>query len=370
MYSTETIETFFQLVRLGIGNEASKQVVLSKNIDYVQLKALADSQGLSGVVLDGVEKCHTETTENTDILPLKMKLEWIGEVLQNFEQRYKAYEKAISSLAGFYNHNGFKMMVLKGYACSLDWPKPEHRPMGDIDIWLFGKQHLADEVMERETGIKVNNSHHHHTVFLWHGFMVENHYDFINIHHHRSNVKLDKELKRLAADDSNEIVVNGERLIVPSPNFHSFFLLRHAMNHFASEVITLRQLLDWGFFAQKHRALIDWDWLNSTMEKHGLKRLYDIFNSILMENLGLPLLDKHGLKMVVPVDESLKNRVLSELLSPDFSKEEPKSIIPRVIYKYRRWRSNEWKHKLCYQDSMYSAFWSGVLSHLLKPSSI
>ena len=80
------------------------------------------------------------TTNSTNTLPLQMKLEWIGEVLQNYEQRYSAYENAIGSLADFYNQHGFKMMVLKGYACSLDWPKPEHRPCGDIDIWQFGQQ--------------------------------------------------------------------------------------------------------------------------------------------------------------------------------------------------------------------------------------
>lgn len=65
------------------------------------------------------------------------------------------------------------MMVLKGYACSLDWPKPVHRPCGDIDIWQFGKQKDADAALEAEKPVqvvqkgqefKVDSSHHHHTV--------------------------------------------------------------------------------------------------------------------------------------------------------------------------------------------------------------
>ena len=89
-------------------------------MDWKQLKYLADEQGLSAVILDGIDKLNTKLSKSTNTLPLQMKLEWIGEVLQNYEQRYTAYEKAISSLAGFYNQHGFKMMVLKGYACSLD----------------------------------------------------------------------------------------------------------------------------------------------------------------------------------------------------------------------------------------------------------
>lgn len=63
--------------------------------------------------------------------------------------------------------------------------------------------------------------------------MVENHYDFINVHHHNSNVKLDRVLIGLAADDSNAVDVDGIKIHVPSPNFHAFFLMRHAMNLFS-----------------------------------------------------------------------------------------------------------------------------------------
>lgn len=368
MYSSETIDVFFQLVRLGIGNDASRRAVLSKNVDWVQLKELADAQGLSGVVLDGVDKCHTETT---DMLPLQMKLEWIGEVLLNYEQRYKKYENAIGSLAGFYNQHGFKMMVLKGYACSLDWPKPEHRPCGDIDIWLFGQQKEADKILTntnftKNTIIKIDGSHHHHTVFDWQGFDVENHYDFINVHHHKSNAELDSILKELASDDSNVVEVSGEKVIVPSVNFNAFFLLRHTMNHFSSSEITVRQVLDWAFFVNKHTNEIDWELLYKEIEQFGMKELYNVFIAICVGDLGFDV----NIFPKVQFDPILKNKVLKEIISPEVSGSEPSGLIRRIVFKYRRWKANGWKHKLCYKESMRSAFWSGVLSHLLKPSTI
>lgn len=99
-------------------------------------------------------------------------MEWIGETLQGYEYRYELYQRAIAELAEFYNSHGFKMMVLKGYACSLDWPKPEHRPCGDIDIWLFGQQREADAALVswfkvQDPSFKIDSSHHHHTVFDW-----------------------------------------------------------------------------------------------------------------------------------------------------------------------------------------------------------
>ena len=103
--------------------------------------------------------------------------QWIGSTLQRYEYQYELYCRAVAEFAGWYSEHGFKMMVLKGYSCSLDGPKPEHRPTGDIDIWLFGQQKKVDEVLAKEKGIKIDKSHHHHTVFYCRDFIVENHYD-------------------------------------------------------------------------------------------------------------------------------------------------------------------------------------------------
>ena len=118
------------LVRLGIGHEGG----LSKEIDWISIKALADTHGLSAIIVDGIERLPEKMRP-----PKSLTLQWVGEVLQSYEHRYAIYENAIGSLAGFYNQHGYKMMVLKGYACSLDWPTPKHRPCGDIDIWQFGE---------------------------------------------------------------------------------------------------------------------------------------------------------------------------------------------------------------------------------------
>ena len=193
MANEDLRDTLLQLVRLGIGT--SKDAKISNEVDWIQLKALADKQGLTAVVLDGLNEVLKTNTQLSP-LNLQLKLSWIGEVMQNYEVRYQEYEKAISSLAGFYNQHGFKMMVLKGYACSLDWPNPKHRPCDDIDFWPFGKQAEADRLITRELGIKIDTSEQHHTVFNWKGFMVENHYDIIDVHHRRSSTKLERLLKK------------------------------------------------------------------------------------------------------------------------------------------------------------------------------
>ena len=362
MTSSKTFDALLALTRLGIGHPVAE---LPDSIEWPAIEALAATHGLSAIVLDGIEELALVSSSVE--LPGKNELsQWIVEVLHGYEYMSEMYRRSIAEMAGFYNSHGYKMMVLKGYACSLDWPKPEHRPMGDIDIWQFGQQKEADALLVKEKGIEIDSSHHHHTVFCWRDFMVENHYDFINVHHHKSNAEIELILKELARDDTHTVELYGEKVYLPSPNLHALFLLKHTMMHFASEGIMLRQLLDWGFFVKAHGKDVDWKWLVGVLEKYNMATLYNVFNAICVEDLGFD----SKLFPTNHVSPELKSRVLQDILAPEFAGALPKTLLPRLVYKYRRWKGNAWKHELCYKESMWSAFWSGVWNHLLKPGSI
>lgn len=360
------------LIRHGIGKETILSQKNYQNVDWKAIEAFAVEQGLSGVIIDGIDKVQSSEGLNVSVsLPLQMKLEWIGEVLQNYEQRYMAYRKAISDLAGFYNQHGIKMMVLKGYACALDWPKPNHRPCGDIDVWLFGKQKMADAVLSswfkgQGSKARIDNGHHHHTIFEWKEFTVENHYDFINVHGRHSNKGLEQIFKELGQDDTHFVEVNGEKLYLPSPNLHALFLMRHLVAHFASVSITFRQILDWAFFLEKHTNEIDWNWLIGALKEYHMYDFYNCINAICVGDLGFDV----KISPTVQFDPSLKDRVLNDIFNPKYGVEEPKGFIKRLAYKYKRWQGNAWKQELCFPESRTSSFMTGLWSHITKPAHL
>ena len=177
---------------------------------------------------------------------------------------------------------------------------------------------------------------------------------------------MEKILKDFGQDDSHYVEIDGEKVYLPSANLHAMFMLRHAMSNFASTGFNLRQLLDWGFFVEKHGYEIDWDWLDKQLGHFGMKKLYDIFNAICVGDLGFDV----NIFPKVQFDPMVKDRVLNDILSPEFNEKEKGGFCSRAIFKYRRWKANAWKHELCFSESMSSAFWSGVKSHLLKPASI
>lgn len=353
---------FLSLVRFGIGHTAS----IPTRADWKFMDTLASNHGLLAVMIDGIERLPEQMRP-----PKALLLEWIGNTLQSYEQRYNLYEKAIAKLAAFYNHHGYKMMLLKGYTCSLDWPKPVHRPCGDIDIWQFGQWKEADEALTaslkfHDPSFKIDSSHHHHTVFNWMGFSVENHYDFVNVYAHKSSRKLEKVFKDLGQDDSHFVEVCGEKVFLPSPNLHALFLIRHMVSHFAAAEISLRQVLDWAFFVEKHGKEVDWDWLIGVLKEYHMIDFFNLINAICEKDLGFSA----EIFPSVQYLPSIKERVLNDILDPEYGTAEPDRLIKRIIYKYRRWHGNAWKQKICYGESRWSSFWSGIWAKLLKPASI
>lgn len=346
------------MVSVGIGHR--KVCSIPKVVDWQEVFRLAQEQGVAAIVLDGINKCHTESTDITESMPQMLRLEWIGEVLQ-YEQRYAVYEKNMRALAAFYQKHGIRMMVLKGYGLSLNYPVPNHRPCGDVDIYLFGEQEKADKLLQEKLVITIDNSHHHHTVFRFKDETVENHYDFLNVHVRPSNKRIEEKLKELANIDDNDNL--DDNIIYPSLEFNAIYLLRHCAAHFASTEMNVRQVLDWGFFMEKHHQEINWDEYIPYIKQEGMYRFYNLLGLFCMKHLGFDASIFHGL-----YNDDLFERFSNEIMEPEFKDHENGKLLHSLNVKPRRWWHNRWKNRLCYKESAWEEFAYGLWAKVLKPS--
>ena len=157
--------------------------------------------------------------------------------------------------------------------------------------------------------------------------------------------------------------IDGEKVYLPSPNLHALFLVRHTMLHFASTSVTLRQLLDWGFFVEKNSSKIDWNWLVSVMNTYNMTAFFDYMNEICVSDLGFAETDypyvKHGLKF--------KERILSDIITPEFQDYEPEGALSQIVFRWRRRRANAWKREICYGDEGLRSLLVSIKSHLISP---
>ena len=150
------------------------------------------------------------------------------------------------------------------------------------------------------------------------------------------------------------------------PNLHALFMIKHMVSHFAAAEITLRQVLDWAFFVEKHHDEVDWKWLNGMLVKYSMKNFVNCINGICVEDLGFDA----GIFQEVKFLPALKDRILNDILNPEYTSAEPEGFVRRFIYKYKRWQGNAWKQRLCYKESRWEYFWSGIWAKILKPASI
>lgn len=96
------------------------------------------------------------------------------------EQVYEQQKEIIQRLASFYVSQGVKMMLLKGYGLSLNYPQPANRPCTDIDVYLYGRGEFADQMAQEKLGVEVKQNEDKHSTFSFEGILVENHACLIN----------------------------------------------------------------------------------------------------------------------------------------------------------------------------------------------
>ena len=154
---------------------------------------------------------------------------------------------------------------------------------------------------------------------------------------------------------------------LPAVDCHALFILRHAASHFAATEIVLRHVIDWGLFIKRYYNTIDWCRLRTICQEQHMEQLLDAMNGIASEVCGINI----ALMPNTTRRMELEQRILGDILQPEFSFKKPERGVLRIIgFKLRRWWANRWKHRLVYSDGLIHSFITQTWSHLKKPKGI
>lgn len=351
------------LVQLSVsGKNAQLQ---HSEYSWLRLYKMSLCHAVSALVADSLQRSFSSKLSNC-IFDSETRMRWAAQVV-TIERLYAHHVQAMADLAKLFASRGIRLMVMKGYGLSLDWPIPNHRTVGDLDIYCFGKWREADVLVAEECGVVVDEGHEHHTVFNFKGVAVENHYDFINTKAHRDAVLIEKKLKDLAGKNCKEVTVHGAKIYLPSADFNVLFLMRHMAQHFAGEHLILRQVLDWGFFIRAHHDEVDWNVSIDSLIESGLYTFFHQINAICVDHLGFEA------EVFPPIARQarLEARIFNDILHPEFMNPKPSlGLVPVVIFKFKRWWHNRWKSQLVYKDDLLLTFFTLAWSHLKRWKSI
>lgn len=334
-------DRLLSLVRSSIHHEKLDPTLFAnmQQKDWIELMYCAQQEGMLGVAFDAFEQSEVRP-------PIEELMEWFGKT-SYMETIYDQHRESLTKLAKFFADHGIKMLLLKGYGLSLNYPTPNHRPTGDIDIYLCGDGGKADELMLSEFGITSKQNEEKHSVFEFEGITVENHACFINDTSHPSLHKLEVYFEKDAeyATPINQSANDASGFFVPSVSTNALYLPYHIADHFFHGEASLRQLCDWAFFVKKYYNHICWRSTEEWAKKSGFFKFFCCLNGIVQDYLGVD----SSFFPNWPRDKKLENQVLNEILT----KRQPVQV--SLLRKVIRYFSSSWKFRLVYNENIFLA---------------
>lgn len=338
------------LIRSAFGNNAF--VLCPQEDDWKEVFALACNQDVAAIAFDGIQACYTLNPKSLSSLDTEknkdLKYDWFGSCI-SAEISYGAHIDAITKLATFYASNNIHLLLLKGYGNSLNYPNPEHRTMGDIDVYLFGEGERGDELVKEELGLHPKQNEDKHSTFKFNDILVENHANFVNDVIHPRLKRLESFFK---ADASNstpyDFQYKGDSIEVFMPSIitNALFLPLHCATHFVRGESSLRQLCDWACFVNKYGQSINWAFVADAVTEAGYYKFYCCLNGIIEEYLGV----RQELLPDWPRYPELQVRILEAFFTRN-----PSHRLS-AFDKFIRFFASGWKYRLVFRESLFITF--------------
>lgn len=308
--------------------------------EWKKLFTMSAKQGVLAIVYDVISTLPRESQP-----PRNVNLQWVLSV-EAVENRYEMQRKTSSLLAELFAEQGLQTIVMKGLAIGTYYPEPAHRECGDLDCFLGDGYELGNQICE-QIGAKVSRDYYKDSTIRYRGLMVENHRFFLPIRGSRRMKQLERHLENIAIGDMVNYVPST-KLIVPSPDFNALFLTMHGLNHFLSEGIKLRHILDWALLLKAEQNNIDWESFYRWCDRMNMMRFANALTAISVNYLGLKISNNSIIVespyMDIVLDDTLNQE--NNVFNKGYSSWRARFVQVRNRFSF------VWKYHKIYQKSM------------------
>lgn len=276
-------DLFFALLRSAIWNTPAKIEHIISDEEWSEIYAISKEQTVSGIMLDAIAMLPNEYKPDT-----KKRLQWI--VLQKIiEEQNKKMNNALTSLDAELKKEHLTIYLLKGQGVAHNYPIPEHRICGDIDIY-FAPQDF-DKAIEHFTSRGHNiegnpDEAHYETEYM--GFKLEIHKKCATFYTKRLQKRYNEIISSILKTSSAETTIDEIHIAVLPPLANSLQLLSHMLRHIIFSGLGLRQVCDWVLFVYKHQKDIDKELFIKYAKELQLWETYKVVTAIATDYLGLP----------------------------------------------------------------------------------
>lgn len=283
MNITKEQKQFFTLLRAGLWGTEADASLFDASTDWMALYNEAKKQSSIGLVYDGLLTLPAELRPSRG-----MFLQW-SNIVARIEEGNEHLNEELKNVFTLYREHGLTPVLLKGQGVAQNYRQPNHRQSGDIDVYL-GKEMEKANALLRPDATHEEEEMAKHTAFHWRGVEIENHCIMVSLNAPGAKRFFQKTIEEWYPG-GHTITIDGYPVEVPPHEFNSIFLLIHAINHFFSGGLGLRQVTDWLCLLHATRSEFNKELCNQYLKKTGLTRAAKAFGAIAVECLGLPAED-------------------------------------------------------------------------------
>ena len=343
------------LLKCGLNDDTKANAELFKgrtDEDWVRMYNLGHDNAVTPMLLEGVEK-------SPEINAPEEVIEAMQETDMYAKRYHMKHERVLGEVMDISAKKGIDVVPIKGIGFSLNYPNPQRRFGGDIDVFTFkhgtdfsepenNMTNVFDEIFEKR-GIDIKKTNPKHSEFEYRGMPIENHRTFVDVKNKylkvpdalKINNYLLKHLK-----PTEQTLPMGTKILTPSKEFNTVFLAYHSMTHFIGSGINFHHLADWAVHIKKNGLKVPEETKGTSVERF----MYA------MTNLSNKYL---GTKVKAPEDKKLENAIFNKMLDPlnqygENSVKQPTSKNPLAIIKYKFEKLNA----KCKDAQMFPEFYS------------
>ena len=276
---------FFILLRTGLWGGEANTADFPENTDWKAIFSLARQQTVEAIICDGLATLPANLQPEPALL-----YRWYAYTVK-IEQSHELLNQRLLEIITFLQSEGLHPVLLKGQGIAQNYPIPNHRHCGDIDIYLNEKEYKTGYEAVQKLDINPEDEpdsiKHYH--FKFKGVDIELH----RMAAHLNNPIRNKRFQRWAKQHLSDINlrrcnIGKVEVLLPPVNFDILFIFIHTFHHFIFGGVGLRQLCDWAICLHRFNSDIDLKILKQTLKSFGLVRAWNIFGFVAVKYLGLP----------------------------------------------------------------------------------
>lgn len=279
-------DVFLELLRAGMWG--LKPQVPQGFTEWTKVVMSAKSQSVLGVVAQVMLSDEDVSSQ----LPQDMKAR-LKKFLMNNLLTHNLLNNTLIKVVSTLREGGVESVLLKGQGLARNYPQPELRQCGDIDLYVGlengERAHdLLSPIAEKIDGKEYLTVGKHYHVTMPGGVEVE-------VHRYTDNhltKKLEETYQAASAKGTTEGLVvydfAGTPVNTPSDEFNAFFVFNHLFHHFLTSGIGLRQFCDWMMFLHARKGKLDLEYLRNLLIDMDMLMPWQAFGCVLVDKLGMP----------------------------------------------------------------------------------